>query len=250
MRAWIRRASLVPGRSPPGGPGRRPSATRSRRRAPREAGQASASTSWAAVTPSRSRPRPPSAGTGRHAEGREPGPQIRRGAGTGRPAQDGRRGGRAHRAGDMPGHRVDRLRLTPVALGARASSRVPAGQAGGRRRRPAAAAAGAGGEVPRRRGGALAGDHRLARRSPGAVAAIEDPDPRVTEVAQHPPAARRRRGVRLVVDDHVRPLLTPARRMAGWNAPPRQRVTAARPRCPGQIGSRSMKTAPGRCPAR
>src|SRR5262249_44238971 len=120
--------------------------------------------------------------------------------------------------------------------GPRVQQRARASQVGGAARVQPRHAAGPGREVPRRRGAALAGGYGLPGRGPGAIAAIEDPDPGVPEVAQRPPAARRRGGVRLVVDHDVPPVAHPGpphgqlerRRL-------RQRVTPARPRCPRQV---------------
>ena len=82
---------------------------------------------------------------------------------------------RADRPRDMPGHRVDRLGLTPVALPRPASSRrACAGEVSRAVGIEQWHAPGPGGEVAGHdRAGALP-VHRLASRDPGPVAAIQD----------------------------------------------------------------------------
>ena len=111
------------------------------------------------------------------------------------------RGRGADRAGDVAGHRVDRLGLAAVprprprveqharAGQRRGAVRVEEGQVPGRR-----------GEITGGRGGRRqARLHRVTSRRPGREAAVEHPHLPVAEVPQQPPRAGRRRGVGVVV---------------------------------------------------
>jgi len=117
------------------------------------------------------------------------------------------RGRGADRAGDVAGHRVDRLGLAAVpGSRPRVEQHARAGQRRGAVRVEEGQVPGRRGEITSGRGGCLqARLHRVTSRLPGGEAAVEHPHLPVAEVPQQPPRAGGRRGVGVVVD-HDRPI--------------------------------------------
>src|SRR6266545_4271010 len=99
-------------------------------------------------------------------------------------------GRRAAGAGDVPGDRVDRLELAPVALRRPGVQQQPgAGELGGAAGVQQRAPAGPRSEVARLGLGNLGG-HLLPGRDPAVVAAVEDAHVGVAVVAEQPPGSR------------------------------------------------------------
>ena len=85
---------------------------------------------------------------------------------------------------------------------------------------------------------------------PGAEAAVEHPHRRMAEVPQQPPRAGRGHGVSVIVDDDRPVCAYPGRRIAASKEA--ADGIGCRPPAPGGAArsrSRSVKTAPGTCPA-
>ena len=183
---------------------------------------------------------------------REHRPQLGRPGAAARPAGQARRG-QVDRARDVPGDRVDRLDLAPVA-GRRSGRRAVRrrGQRGRRRRRRAPAVARAHHDVarPRRRARRPArpagpaasrpanppSSTRTSRGRPSAASTTAGPPPGRPRRRRPPPGAR----------PGPRPARSAACSAAGSGS-------GCRPPAPGgpqSSASRSTKTAPGMCPAR
>ncbi len=112
-------------------------------------------------------------------------------------------GGRAYRGRDVPGDRVGRFHLTPVALRRPGvQEHALAGHPGRPVRVEEGQVARAGGERAGRRGRGGPGLDRLVHGQPGLVTAVQHPHLRVPEVAQQPPGAGGGRRVVLVVSHH------------------------------------------------
>ena len=147
----------------------------------------------------------------------------------------------------MPGDRIDRFHLAPVALGRPGvQQHALAGDPGRTGRVEQRQVTRPGGECPGWRGRGGPGLDRLVRGQPGLVATVEDLHLLVPEVAQQPPGPGGRHRVILVVDHH-RPVVVhagPAHRCLE-RVRVRQRVSSPGPGRAGQIAVQVHKPRAG-----